>query len=134
MHVRNLLRVAALTSLTTLTSAYTIPPGTNDGFYWVHIDEGGVEIHEMVASLPHREAAPDLSDPANILLARTQYQTVYCGCGNNIDHGNCDDAVSVLENNIGYGSGSVIPANISWCVSIIKQGLYSNYYLNHKGA
>jgi hypothetical protein len=118
MHVRNLLRVAALTSLTILTSAFTVPSGTADGVYRVHIDEGGVEIHEIVSSLPHRDAAPEPSDPTNILLARTQYQTIYCGCGYNLDHGNCDDAVAALENNIGYEQGSVIPAGTGLYVRV----------------
>src|SRR3954451_17902131 len=81
-----------------LTNSYTIPDGFGDGVYGVHINGLGEEIHERLRDLltegsfahPFSEIEARDIDPA-------RGHHIYCGCGINLNHGNCDAAVAALK-------------------------------------
>lgn len=82
-----------------LAQAITVPRGTADGSYRAYYDERGVQVTERLddanVGLAERELTRR-SDPGD-------HATIYCGCGNNLDHGNCDTAVAALKAQLGNG-------------------------------
>jgi hypothetical protein len=84
--------------------AYTIPDGITDGVYAVSIREDGVEVHTRIAdsdtgpTLDHR-AVKAVSQEDN--LERREDGRLWCGCGFDMNHGNCDGAVQDLKNSMG---------------------------------
>ncbi|KAL6812859.1 hypothetical protein GGI42DRAFT_349017 [Trichoderma sp. SZMC 28013] len=87
-------KIAAALSLAPLAQAFTIPSGTPDGVYAVSTSENGATVHTKISSPSKSErdqahVAPRAIEPRD--------QGIYCGCGFNLDPGNCDAAVADLK-------------------------------------
>lgn len=79
--------------------AFVIPPGTSDGVYSVFNHEDGTEVHTKISvSSEVRRDATGIT-PFNEVgaLERRQNDRIWCGCGFNMDAGNCDAAVADLK-------------------------------------
>jgi hypothetical protein len=90
--------------------AYTIPDGITDGVYAVSIREDGVEVHTRIAdsdagpTLDHREVKTVSQEDS---LERREDGRLWCGCGFDMNHANCDAAVQDLKNSMGESPHSV---------------------------
>jgi hypothetical protein len=125
--------IAALPLLATMVNAWTLPANLTTGVYLVRM-ENGEEVHTLMsppdiaarsavvktarisggATLPRDLAPADAAEmekrsPALTKRGGTQ---MHCGCGWEVDHGNCDAAVANLKGQLGYGSQ--ISANSAW--------------------
>ncbi|KAF2748172.1 hypothetical protein M011DRAFT_476786 [Sporormia fimetaria CBS 119925] len=103
MHFSKLL---ALFSLSTAIQAFTIPPGTSDGVYAVKLLDDGTYEHIKLAepSLGKRDPlALQISPQPESSLERRGRGQLWCGCGNNMNHGDCDAAVDDLKNQLRGG-------------------------------
>lgn len=102
MHFAKILASLAFISL---TSAFKVPEGTTDGFYKAYISAQGEEIHERVSNVKDHAAWPTIPEakvPEGSALDKRQngerYYSTHCGCGIELNHTNCDDAVQDLKN------------------------------------
>ncbi|SPJ75684.1 uncharacterized protein FTOL_05415 [Fusarium torulosum] len=99
MHFTNLLAGSALIYF---TDAFKVPKGTTDGFYKVHLNAQGQEIHQRVSNFETEATPAEVS-----IVKRTRIEkreplwSRWCGCGNELNHGNCDDAVQDLKDQMG---------------------------------
>ncbi|KAM0236636.1 hypothetical protein ACHAP5_009322 [Fusarium lateritium] len=99
MHLTNVLAGSALVYL---AGAFKVPEGTTDGFYKVHLDAHRKEIHERVSSLKNEGTPADVSIAKRSLKEkRERYWSQWCGCGIELNHDNCDDAVQDLKDQMG---------------------------------
>jgi len=82
---------------------FYLPANLSSGLYTAYFDDTGKEIHELISTdLPTGSPAPPP------LHTRQQYADnavpyTLCGCGFDLDVGDCNAAVSVLENWAGNG-------------------------------
>ena len=95
------INIAAFLALVASTQAWVIPKGTTDGIYAVAVGDDGVEVHTKIA-----EASSEL--PFNVSdanpLDRRGDGRIWCGCGFNLNPGNCDAAVADLKSQLGTWS------------------------------
>ncbi|KAE9373684.1 hypothetical protein N431DRAFT_465962 [Stipitochalara longipes BDJ] len=100
-----LLSLLKIASIASLAQAFVIPKGTQDGTYRVYTNAEGREILKRLES---SASVPALTSPntARDILQPQQQIDMYCGCGHNMDHGDCDAAVQKLKNSLG-NTGSV---------------------------
>ncbi|RFN51332.1 hypothetical protein FIE12Z_4386 [Fusarium flagelliforme] len=100
-------RILASLALISHTSAFRVPAGTTDGFYKVYLNAQGEEIHERVSDVKDHATsrAPAIAEakvPGETALDKRQngerYYSTHCGCGIELNHTNCDDAVQDLKN------------------------------------
>lgn len=77
--------------------AFTIPVDTPEGTYAVRRNIDGTYEHIQLARAPVAEI--DLEVRNVTIEARSP--TTYCGCGQGMNHGDCDAAVADLENQAG---------------------------------
>jgi len=119
MHFLNTIIVALLASS---AAAYTFPTGQTDGTYVAYYDEEGREVHELRANvnttvddstINTRQEAPDFQ---NLNQRQLNTDTLHCGCGFNMDPGNCDAAVADLSYQLDHDNGGcgVIQDNTAW--------------------
>ncbi|CAO2651778.1 Nn.00g000610.m01.CDS01 [Neocucurbitaria sp. VM-36] len=88
------LNLATAATLLTLAQAFVIPSGTEDGVYGVSVREDGTEVHTKIS-----ERDPTSATPYNEVSAfeKRQNDRIWCGCGFNMNPGNCDAAVADLK-------------------------------------
>jgi hypothetical protein len=102
-------RFFSLLVLAALGTSFTIPPGTPDGYYRAYYDRNGTEVHENIGSGKVKrieQSAGDIIVRQGTGLPPPNYfgEQVWCGCGLNMNTGDCDAAVADLNNQIGYGN------------------------------
>jgi hypothetical protein len=99
--------VISLASVAPLAAAFTLPAGLASGNYVAYYNALGHEVHVRASELDRRDIGnyspvhrAKRSDSTFIEkrqdLGDSGY-TTYCGCGFNLDHGDCDAAVAGLE-------------------------------------
>ncbi|RBR20151.1 uncharacterized protein FIESC28_05430 [Fusarium coffeatum] len=99
MHFTNFLVGSVLCYLVT---AFKVPKGTTDGFYKVHLNANGQEIHERVSSLADEATPAGVSIAKRALKEKREWRwNTWCGCGIELNHDNCDDAVQDLKDQMG---------------------------------
>lgn len=112
-------------------SSFKLPAGLDDGFYRVYLDSNGNEIHEPANATmltPLSKPVPRISKAS----ARTPFDArrsgslaprfgqgvlqSWCGCGFNMNPGDCDAAVADIKNqvNIPGQDGVLIPWGMSY--------------------
>jgi hypothetical protein len=101
MHL-SLFRTAFLASLAPIAAAFTLPYGLTDGTYAAYYNATGHEVHVRASDLAKLGAetfAPPKFASRSRLLKKRQDDgsTFYCGCGFNMNHGDCDNAVAMLK-------------------------------------
>jgi hypothetical protein len=107
MHFTNLLAGSALVYL---ASAFKVPKGTTDGFYKVHLNAKGQEIHERVSNFEAEATPAEVSIVKRSLKEkRERHWETFCGCGIELNHDNCDDAVQDLKDQMGSTVWLVAP-------------------------
>lgn len=97
-------------------TAFTVQEDAADGFYIAYYDANGNEIHvkdpdtdpEWIEGLDVSNPFPSVQQDQPISLL----ESIWCGCGISMDHGNCDAAVADLKNQL--GGYAVIPGGMSW--------------------
>jgi hypothetical protein len=91
----------SLASLASFATAFTLPAGLEDGNYAAYYNATGHEVHVKASDLPNMnvEAFSPPYHAARSLLAKRQdaESEIFCGCGFIMDHGDCDNAVSMLK-------------------------------------
>ncbi|KAF1847773.1 uncharacterized protein K460DRAFT_414455 [Cucurbitaria berberidis CBS 394.84] len=92
--------IATVCALLTLAGAFVIPSDVSDGVYEVVTREDGTEVHNKISSSPEIKRDPTGVTPFNKVgaLERRQNDRIWCGCGFNMNPGNCDAAVADLKN------------------------------------
>ncbi|KAF2150019.1 hypothetical protein K461DRAFT_296413 [Myriangium duriaei CBS 260.36] len=105
-----------------------MPAGLADGTYKAYHDDKGNEVHVLLNSTLSSPAALEAGRPAptktfvgakypRTTPAWKSYQT-YCGCGFNMDHGNCDAAVEDLKQQFDRAKDNegvaLVEAQTSW--------------------
>jgi len=120
-------RIILASALAAFATAAMLAPDLPDGVYIAEVDEHGVEVHTRLTidDLPPLSWTYDpqstISDskaaslaqphPSNKTIEKrnrcnfspSEPGDANCGCGFNVDHGNCDAAVADLSNQIGAG-------------------------------
>ncbi|KAH8883328.1 hypothetical protein GQ53DRAFT_430442 [Thozetella sp. PMI_491] len=100
------------------THAFKVPEGATDGFHMAYYDEDGQEVHlrnpDQTTVDAHPLAArtpPVVPKPErNLLLAaRDDEWRYHCGCGIEMNHGDCDAAVADLTHQLDTSSISICP-------------------------
>lgn len=90
--------VTALT-LATLAQAFVLPASPSDGVYAVFTYDNGTEVHTKISD--SSETRSLLTDRTAVneesALERRQAGRIWCGCGFNMNHRNCDTAVAALK-------------------------------------
>jgi hypothetical protein len=97
----------SLASVLPLAAAFTLPAGLPSGNYAAYYNTSGHEVHVRASELDRRDvgsyspAHRAKRSDTNFIekrqdLGDSGYST-YCGCGFNLDHGDCDAAVAGLE-------------------------------------
>ncbi|KAH7371950.1 hypothetical protein BKA66DRAFT_572518 [Pyrenochaeta sp. MPI-SDFR-AT-0127] len=92
--------LASLLALAASAQAWVIPEGSTDGSYSVTINENGVETHTKLAESDAEILYLNESDLSSDALQRRGRDQVWCGCGFNMNPGNCDAAVADLKNQL----------------------------------
>ena len=109
MIAAKLLAVAFIAS----ASSFTLQVGLQDGFYRAYVDENGGEAHELLNSTltPRSDTAAAKAPLAIEKRFGTGTLQSWCGCGFDLDHGDCDAAVTDIKNrvNIPGADGDFIP-------------------------
>jgi hypothetical protein len=90
-----------------VATAFQIPEGTPDGFYVAYYDASGHEVHQPVTPdmisqvIDHETVASNLvSRPYPVPTTskrQTNFWETWCGCGIEVNHGDCDAAVADLK-------------------------------------
>jgi hypothetical protein len=96
-------KIAAAFALASLVQGFAIPADTKEGVYAVSKRDDGTELHTRVAEATDYEpndSALVSDNPADI-LKRGYRNQIWCGCGFNMNPGNCDAAVQDLKNQMG---------------------------------
>ena len=103
------------------TAGFTLPAGLQNGVYRAYYDKDGREVHELVKAAENgtvnlRRGTTDSEERSFINKRQSPgfflYDGIWCGCGFNLDHGNCDAAVSNLENQLNVPGGD--DSNCAW--------------------
>jgi hypothetical protein len=81
----------------TLAQAFIIPEGTAEGVYAVFTADDGTEVHTKIAKRDPTGMTPIKEVHT---LRRRQNDRIWCGCGFNMDPGNCDAAVQALKDQL----------------------------------
>jgi hypothetical protein len=95
---------ASVLALAASAQALIIPVGTTDGTYTVTVDAAGVETHTKIAEAGAESDVLDAGDFINTssnAIRRRNNGQIWCGCGFNMNPGNCDAAVADLKNQLG---------------------------------
>ncbi|KAM0260137.1 hypothetical protein ACHAQJ_002901 [Trichoderma viride] len=87
-------KITAALALAALAQAFTIPSDTPDGVYAVSTGEDGATVHTKISN-----PSKIKHDPASVAprALEPRDRDVWCGCGFNLDPGNCDAAVADLK-------------------------------------
>ena len=95
----HLFKITTAFTLAALAHAFVIPPGTPEGVYAVVTREDGTNVHTKISDSPEIKRDPTGVTPVNEVnaLERRQNGRIWCGCGFNMDRGNCDAAVADLK-------------------------------------
>ncbi|KFZ17813.1 hypothetical protein V501_01556 [Pseudogymnoascus sp. VKM F-4519 (FW-2642)] len=91
-------------AMATVAQAFVVPSGTANGVYAVTISEDGKEVHTKISDSTNIQSIqPDDVTTVNKLgdLERRGNGRIWCGCGFNMDPGNCDAAVESLVAQMG---------------------------------
>ena len=91
-------------AMATVAQAFVVPSGTANGVYAVTIGEDGKEVHTKISDSTNIQSIqPDDVTTVNKLgdLERRGNGRIWCGCGFNMDPGNCDAAVESLVAQMG---------------------------------
>ena len=102
------LNIATAATLLTLAQAFTIPSGTEDGVYAVLTRDDGTDVHTKISDVPEAKRNPTGVTPYNEVtnLEKRQNDRIWCGCGFNMNSGNCDAAVADLKSQMSTKSPS----------------------------
>jgi hypothetical protein len=97
-----LLITTSLASLAPFASAFTLPEGLTNGIYAAYYNATGHEVHVRASDLTRLSAKtfarPNHAIRSNRLEKRQDAGSeIYCGCGFNMNHGDCDNAVAMLK-------------------------------------
>lgn len=96
------INILAGSALFPFTGAFQVPKGTTDGFYKVHRHAQGQEIHERVSNFETEATPAEVSVAKQSRIEkRESHWFTWCGCGIELNHGNCDDAVQDLKDQMG---------------------------------
>jgi hypothetical protein len=93
----------SLTTLVPLATAFTLPKGLLDGNYAAYYNATGHEVHIKATDLPSLNIEPFIPPPSRAMRSRALKKRqdagseFYCGCGFNMNHGDCDNAVAMLK-------------------------------------
>ncbi|KAJ2973234.1 hypothetical protein NQ176_g6726 [Zarea fungicola] len=101
MHFVN---IAIGVTMAAMAQAFTMPEGTTNGVYVVHIDPNGKEVHTKIYdSTDIQSSQPDHATTVGESgdLERRYHGEIWCGCGFNMNPGNCDRAVEMLVAQMG---------------------------------
>ncbi|KAI0168329.1 hypothetical protein BJ166DRAFT_624036 [Pestalotiopsis sp. NC0098] len=120
-------------------AALTIPEDASEGFFVAYYDADGQQVH---VKNPTQDEIADMATKAypppgtNTTSAETtsveiskRAQRTWCGCGYNLDHGNCDTAVAGLKSQL--GNGASIGGYLSYYVisgSVVAFACNSQWY------
>lgn len=98
-------RLLPLFTVILLAQAYTLPDNASDGVYSAKM-QNGVEVHERISDFPSstelktKRDSVSATSPIPRLFARQAQTMSFCGCGFNMNPGNCDEAVAVLKDHL----------------------------------
>ena len=89
-------------ALAASVSAWKIPRNTQDGVYTVDTLEDSTEVHTKIASAADidrsiPESALDISPAPKSELETRGAHRIWCGCGFDMNRGDCDAAVADLK-------------------------------------
>jgi hypothetical protein len=97
----------SLASIASLASAFTLPAGLTSGNYVAYYNATGHEVHVKASELNQQDIASyspvHRAKRSNTSIIEKRQDlgddgyTIYCGCGFNMNHGDCDAAVAGLE-------------------------------------
>lgn len=119
------------------TAALTIPRSAEDGFYVGYYDESGNQVHvknpsqaEMATLSAKAYPAPGgyLNSTSEDSLEEREIHNAYCGCGHNLDHGDCDAAVIGLRAQ--FEPEATVPRYLAWYAirgSVVAFACNSNF-------
>ncbi|KID95092.1 hypothetical protein MAJ_08929, partial [Metarhizium majus ARSEF 297] len=96
--------IATAFAIATVAQAFVIPSHTANGVYAVTIGADGKEVHTKISdSASIQSIQPGGVTPVNKPgdLERREAGRIWCGCGFNMDPGNCDAAVESLVAQMG---------------------------------
>jgi hypothetical protein len=121
------LKAALAAVFATGAAAFTLPADLQNGVYRGYYDKDGREVHELVqafepGTVTLRRGTTDSKETSldkRIPNPNTFYS---CGCGFELDHGNCDNAVVGLKN---YLNQNADPNFSSGCYDLVP---YSTTY------
>lgn len=105
MHLFQLFASLALATITTALLP-NMPDTAVDGFYKAHVNDAGKSIHTHIAA-PNNTGfiegvAPRMTASK---IAKRSIVYTWCGCGYNMNHGDCDAANADLANQVVRGVG-----------------------------
>ncbi|KAK8078728.1 hypothetical protein PG994_002535 [Apiospora phragmitis] len=110
-------------------TAFTFPQGQIDGNYRAYVDSNATEVHVnldtgAVYTIPAAQRAKPLLEAAAPVDKRQTdaggggdmpHNKWHCGCGFNLNHGDCDAAVADMEHQLGDGyPGAAIDEHMSY--------------------
>jgi hypothetical protein len=85
----------------TLGQSLIIPSDiTANGVYKVVTHDDGTEVHTKIADVGSNAFSTSAVDEHDV-LKRSSAGQIWCGCGYNMNPGNCDAAVQELKNQLG---------------------------------
>jgi hypothetical protein len=122
----------SLASVAPLAAAFTLPAGLPSGNYAAYYNATGHEVHVRASELNRRDIGGYIPahrakrSKINVMEKRQDLSeagfSVYCGCGFNLDHGNCDAAVAGLESQF----PSTLDGGLAW-YTIVNNVVVSIY-------
>ena len=108
--------IVATLALAASTSAWKIPQGTEDGVYKVETLPDGTTTHTKIIDAAdidrNQPLVPGISLAPDGVLSKRSPGQVWCGCGYNMNSGDCDAAVADLKTqlvSVYKGSESGLP-------------------------
>lgn len=106
------LQAALAAFLVVGVSAFRLPGNLEDGRYGVYVDEHGQEVHMRLtsegSSVVHvaRHAEADHQSIIENPLEKRSEVGIWCGCGIELNHGDCDAAVNALSDELATNPGT----------------------------
>ncbi|CAI6330889.1 unnamed protein product [Periconia digitata] len=109
MHITTIVIAAAFA---VSASSWKIPTGATNGIYSAHLDAAGVEVHTKLREIP----TPSVKKSLTRGLSRRYEGQIFCGCGYNMDPGNCNAAVDSMKDGLRNEDGvfSYIPGHMAF--------------------
>jgi len=108
--------------LTSNAAAFKLPVNTTDGSYVAYFTAEGVEVHQPLSEYVPSGATDFVTIGKNTLSGmkiKRQFVEIarhHCGCGFNLNHGDCDGAVNALKSqfNAQPGRYGQIDPGMAW--------------------